>query len=215
MKKIFLNIFALSLASVMALAQGTVNFQSANANAYVGIGTITPTPVGAGFLAAFYGGPAGAPEYVLVQLGATAPVTAGSGLVIGGGTRTNAFVAGGAIGAFQVRAWMSTNGATWEAAVTDGKHGYAGKTPVFNNPTGNPAASPPGTPAFLTGWVTPLIVTPYPIPEPSSCALVGPASVMLFVLRAKWRKQSLPLSVPNEGRIFHPDQQGLPTIHNL
>ncbi len=186
MKKILLITFALACAGATALAQGTINFQSANANAYVAYFT-SLTPVGPGFTAALYGGPAGALEGQLSQLGSTTSVTAGSGLIIGGGTRTNPFVAGGATGAFQVRAW--NNGyATYEAAISGGAPGtMPGKTAVFSNSTGNPAASPPGTPAFLTGWNTPLLVG---IPEPSGLALFGLTSVIFLVFQARRKKQT-------------------------
>ncbi len=182
MKKLIVATLMAGLVPMLTLAQGTVNFQSAGASAIVVTAVGPNVPVGAGYIAALYGGAAGALEGQLNQLGATAAVTAGSGLVIGGGTRTNPDVAGGASGAFQVRAWTSSSGATWNAAIASGA-GLAGKTAVFANTTGNPAASPPGTPAFLTGWNAPLLVTP--VPEPSTLALAGLGIASLLVIRRR------------------------------
>ncbi len=184
MKQILLFTFALACAEATALAQGTINFQSANANAYVAY--TYGTPVGAGFKAALYGGPAGALEGGLIQLGDTAPVTAGTGFIVGGGTRTNPTVAGGATGSFQVRVWNGT-ATTWDAALVGiGGTTAAGKTAVFGNPTGDPTATPPGVPAFLTGWNTPLVL----VPEPSAFALFGFSLVMLCSLGRRKPKRT-------------------------
>jgi hypothetical protein len=180
MKKLILATLMAGLIPVAALAQGTVNFQSASPSAIVV--TEAMTPVGAGYIAALYGGANGSGEGGLTQLGGTAGVTGGSGLIIAGGTRTNAAVVGGATGAFQVRAWTASSGADWTAALASGT-GFGGKTAVFSNPTGDPTASPPGTPAFLTGWNTPLVVTP--IPEPSTLALAGLGLASLLVIRRR------------------------------
>jgi hypothetical protein len=181
MKKVILATLMAGLVPMIVSAQGTINFQSASTAAYVTINA-PGNPVGAGYIASLHGGASGANEGGLSQLGGTAAVTGGSGLIIGGGTRTNSAVAGGATGAFQVRAWTSASGATYDAAVASGS-GFAGKTAVFEQPTGNPTATPPGTPAFLTGWNTPLIVTP--IPEPATIALAGLGVASLLIFRRR------------------------------
>jgi hypothetical protein len=179
MKKLILATLMAGLIPMVSLAQGTVNFGSAGVNAYVA--TPGPVAVGAGYIAALYGGASGANEAALTQLGGTAAVVAGTGFIFGG-TRTNAAVAGGANGAFQVRAWTASSGADWNTALASGS-GNAGKTGVFENATGNPAASPPTNPALLTGWNAPLIVTP--IPEPSTIALAGLGLASLLVIRRR------------------------------
>ena len=182
MKKLILATLMAGLVPMIALAQGTVNFQSASANAIVVTAIGPNVPVGAGYIAALYGGSLGSLEAALNPLGATAPVTAGTGLIIAGGTRVYNGVTPGAQGTFQVRAWTASSGGDWIAAIQSGV-GFAGKTPLFNNPTGDPTASPPGTPAFLSGWTAPLLVTP--IPEPSTIALAGLGLASLLVIRRR------------------------------
>ncbi len=210
MKRNLIITFALGCAVATALAQGTINFQSASTNAVVvyggGWGGPPPptgygSPVGAGFVAALYGGAAGALEGALTQLGPIVPVTAGSGFIIGGGTRTNPAVAGGATGAFQIRAW-SGGFASWNEVLMSGggTNIWVGRTPVFSNPTGNPTASPPGTPAFLTGWNTPLIVVNSPEPSAGSLFALCLGSWLLF--RASRKKQTCLSGVRQGGRIY-------------
>ncbi len=203
MKRILLATLAFGCAGAIALAQGTVNFQSASTSAVVEYYYYHPVqpasaPVGQGFSAALYGGVLGASEWQMSQLGGPVPVTAGSGLIIGGGTRTNAFVAGGAPATFQVRAWYGPY-ASYEQALF-GEFAYrTGKTAVFTNPTGNPGAIPPGLPAFLTGWNSPLFIY---VPEPSGLTLLGLTSLIFFAFRAKRRKQSWLPSVLSGGPSF-------------
>lgn len=188
MKKILLITFVLSLVTG-AGAQGTINFGSTSTNHVVLYGNpgAFGTPVGTGFSAALYWGPSGSLEGWLIQLGTSASVQAGTGFIIGGGTRTTGVAtAGGANAVFQVRAW---NGgfATYEQAVSSGLTPWAGKGQLFTNPTGDPAASPPGTPAFLTGWTTPVYVG---IPEPSAGALFGLGVGLVTLFRATRKKQT-------------------------
>lgn len=196
MKEILLISFALGLAATLALAQGTINFGStASAHQIVcGGGWITPpipigSPVGEGFTAALYWGPAGSLEASMVQLGATASVQAGTGYIVAGGTRmTGAATAEGTSATFQIRAWNGT-ATTYEAAISNlGLYGTTatGRTALFSNATGAPTASPPIPPAFLTGWTTPLGV--WYIPEPSPFALAGLAFAV-FKLFQVMRKQ--------------------------
>lgn len=179
MKKVILATIMAGLAPILALAQGTVNFQSASLDAYVAYSV--GNPVGSGFLAAIYGGAANVVDpNTLTILGGTHGVTPGSGLVIGGGARTNSFVAGGANGTFEVRAWDTQGNTlnTWDAA--EGAGAARGRTGAFQNATANPAASPPPTPAFLTGWNSPIIV-----PEPSTITLAGLGMAALLAFRRR------------------------------
>lgn len=181
MKKLILATLMAGLIPMIASAQGTVNFGS-TALAHK-VTTDGNTGVGAGYGAALYWGAAGSLEGALIQLGASTGVTAGTGFLVAGGTRTTGVAtAEGANGAFQVRAWTLSSGATYDAALLSGV-GFAGRTAVFSNPTGAPTGSPPTPPAFLTGWVTPITVSP--IPEPSTIALAGLGLASLLVIRRR------------------------------
>jgi hypothetical protein len=183
MKKLILATLMAGLIPMIASAQGTVSFSSSSANHKVtSNGT---TGVGAGYIAALYWGAGTGPaaENTLVQLGATTGVTGGTGFLVNGGTRTTGgATAEGAQATFQVRAWTSSSGATWEEALTSGS-GFAGKTAPFVNNTGGPNLSPPVTAQQLAGWTTPITVTP--IPEPSTIALAGLGLASLLVIRRR------------------------------
>lgn len=180
MKAYIATVLAAALLPLSVHAQGTVNFSSAGANQTIKDGA---SAVGAGYTAALYWGVTGATEAQLVQIGASFPVTANNGFIINGGTRTTgAGTAPGASGAFQVRAWSGT-ALTYEAAKTAAVAGTkGGVSAVFNNPTGDPTASPPGTPAALSGWTVPVQVNAFVIPEPSTYALaaLGVGALLLF-----------------------------------
>ena len=181
MKKLVLATLMAGLIPMIASAQGTVSFSTSTANHKVtSNGT---TGVGAGYIAALYWGPLGSLEGALTQLGATTGVTAGTGFLVNGGTRTTGVAtAAGTQGTFQVRAWTSASGSTWEAAIGSGS-GFAGKTAPFNNNTGDPLGTPPVATQQLAGWTTPITVTP--IPEPSTLALAGLGIASLLVIRRR------------------------------
>jgi hypothetical protein len=178
MKKLILATLMAGLIPMIASAQGTVSFSSSStAHKVTTDGT---TAVGAGYIAALYWGPQGSLEGALTQIGATTGVTAGTGFLVNGGTRTTgAGTAPGAQGTFQVRAWTSSSGATWEAAVGSGS-GFGGKSIVFNNNTGDGGVIPAQQ---LAGWNAPITVTP--IPEPSTIALAGLGLASLLVIRRR------------------------------
>jgi hypothetical protein len=181
MKKLVLATLMAGLIPMIAVAQGTVNFASANANQIV-VTSLTPiTPVGAGFSAALYWGPLGSAEGAVIQLGATTAPFAGNGFIAGGVRTTGAGTAPGAQGTFQVRAWDG-GFATYEQAFAAAS-GLLGKTPLFNNNTGDPGATPPGTPAPLAGWTAPLLVEA--VPEPSMIALAGLGVASLLIFRRR------------------------------
>ena len=173
---------ATAVLPMAVYAQGTVNFSSANANQTIrDMGT--GQAVGSGFTAGLYWGAQGSSADQLVLLGPTWPVTAGNGFIINGGTRTTgSATAPGAVGTFQVRAWDGGY-ATYDDALAAGT-GLAGVSAVFDNPTGNPNAVPPGTPAALTGWTSPVLVT-VAVPEPSTIALAALGLGGLVLLRRR------------------------------
>jgi hypothetical protein len=58
--------------------------------------------------------------------------------------------------------------------------GYTGQTPAFLSPVANETSQPPGTPPFLTGWTSDLILAPTPEPATLAVAGLGAASLLLF-----------------------------------
>ena len=81
-----------------------------------------------------------------------------------------------------LKLWWSAGGPvspTYDAAKTDG-HSFFGEA-LFQNPTGNPLASPPGLPLTLTGM--PAIVLM--VPEPSMFALAGLGLAGLLIFRRR------------------------------
>lgn len=59
---------------------------------------------------------------------------------------------------------------------------YTGRTPNFQNATGNPAAQPPTNPATLDGWAAPVTLV---VPEPSTFALAGLGAAALLLFRRR------------------------------
>lgn len=182
MKKLILATLMAGLIPMIASAQGTVNFASGTANQIVVTAVGPNVPVGAGYSAALYWGALGSLEGALIQLGGTTGVFAGSGFIAGGTRTTGVATAEGAQGTFQVRAW---NGgfANYEAALLGPNGTMVGKSALFNNGTGAPNGSPPTTPAALSGWTAPVLVTP--VPEPSTIALAGLGLASLLVIRRR------------------------------
>ena len=177
---------AMVLTSVAMLnAQGTVSFNN-RVLANDGVAFLVNAPVfnidgvtglsGATYLAALYAGPVGG---ALAQVGAAVPFRTGTrvGYVdIASPDRTVATVAPGAAGSFQVRAWLASSGATYEAAL--GAGGPTGFSNTFSVTTGG-AGNPASLPANLVGLQSFSLV-----PEPSVIAL-GLIGVCVLLLRRK------------------------------
>lgn len=179
MKAYIATALVTALLPLSVMAQGTVNFSSANANQTVR-DRVTNVAVGAGYKAALYWGALGSTEAQLVQLGASFAVTAGNGFIINGGTRTTgAGTAAGTQGLFQVRAWNGPS-ATFEGTSASD---YVGRSAIFQNATGDPNSQPPGTPSALAGWTSPVLVAP--VPEPTTIALAALGLAGLVLIRRK------------------------------
>jgi hypothetical protein len=177
-KTFVLLALALTLPSFVK-AQGTINFSSTSIAHVIQITPGVPAAPGTATVGLYYA-PLGASSNSLVLIGPTVLNGAGGG--ISGGVRTTGIdVFGGATALFQIRAW--TGGyATYEeayAAAFSNSSIMLGTSTFFLNPTGNPNASPPTTPANLTGWTSPVIIG---IPEPSTIALgIFGAGALLFI----------------------------------
>jgi hypothetical protein len=181
MKKILTTLVCL-LAVVAAYAQGTVNFANI-------VGTTLNQPItladgttrldGPTFMAELLGGASAGSLVPIATVGFNPGGGAGYFL---GGTQIIPGVPGGEVAFIQVRAWNTAAGANYAAAFAAGTGGMEnayGISTVFSVATGNPNASPPGTPAALVGLQS---FSLNPIPEPSTFVLAGLgfASLLLF-----------------------------------
>jgi len=159
----------MSAAIVPCFGQGTVYLNNVSPDfAYVGSGTTTKASAAnsANIRFALYWGATGSTYSQLVQIsstgvatGTTAGIVSISPVVAGlYGNSTTTYLTGaetapGGSGVFQVRAWDSTFGSTWEAFVNNSLAVGAnfGLTTVMNITTGNPAGTPPTQPTKTPG----------------------------------------------------------------
>jgi MYXO-CTERM domain-containing protein len=181
MKKLVTTIIAVAAAS-FAFGQGQVNFITPTGVYVTNSQTSARAVAGSTFLAALYYAPdtgGGTPAYeAFRQIGPAAgfggstalPALAGR---INDGLRTTTDTPYGSQAWFQVRAWESAYGNTFEAAVNappvGGKNALVGTSNVIKIGTSNPNAVPPvPAPANLVGLQSFTLV---PVPEPGAIAL--------------------------------------------
>lgn len=191
MKKLIVTTLA-SLATVVAFAQGTINFVNLNGGAGVnapvfdGLNT-TLRLAGATYQAGLF---AGATSTSLTYIGNATPfLTAGGAGYFNGGTTTLAGIPGASVVFLQVVAWDATlkgttTGATWaQAAAFDaaGANDVWGRSGIFSVTTGDPNAVPPGLPANLVGMQSFRLS----VPEPSTFALAGLGAAALMIFRRR------------------------------
>jgi len=185
MKKLLIAIAFMASAAV-AMAQGTVTFQNRDT-------TQTPpidAPVfdvdgttalsGAAYLAQLYYAPVGSSTFV----------SSGDAVIFRTGTRagyvdntvdltrTLAGITAGGNAQIQVRAWLASGGATYEAALGKVPSGISSTITVA---TGG-AGSPPGLPTALLGLQSFHL---NPVPEPTTIALGLLGAGALFLRRRK------------------------------
>lgn len=178
MKKTILTTLLSIVAIGLAYGQGQVNFANVGAglNAPVFQGDGTTRLAGAQYqLELLAGTSAGS----LTARAATGFLTGGGAGYVNGGVLTLTGIPGGTTAFIQVRAWNTAAGATYAAAFASGQPNAWGESSVFSVTTGNPAGSPPTTPAILVGLTS---FNLNPIPEPSTFVLagLGIASLLLF-----------------------------------
>lgn len=163
MKRILTVGFLLPIA-IIAIGQGTVNFQNVTGTAGPGgsahvTNILTGTRVVAGttFVAQLYYGASGASANQLIAV-TNPPIGFNqAGLFSGGVRNLDAAVVGiCATGArtvtLQVRSWQASLGPTWESALSCSGNGLVmGTSAIFSLVAGNPCTVPAGTPANLSG----------------------------------------------------------------
>lgn len=178
MKKLFL-IAITSLLSVSAFAQGTVNFSNTASTTIVDPRTGLAATAGQFTVALYWGVLGTADANALVQIGATTVVGPGAGRY-GGGTRTTGVeTAPGQSAVFQIRAWESIGGSTYEQAFASGS-AYYGSSALFTSATGG-AGSPPSATVNLAGIAPGFTM----VPEPSTFALGALGIGALLMVRRR------------------------------
>lgn len=112
----------------------------------------------------------------------------GTAGVFNDGVLSIAGVAGGANAVYAVIGWTGTY-ATLDAAITaamiNNANSFIGISGVITTATGDPSASPPGTPAALKTTFTGLVMAPVYIPEPATFALAGLGLAALLMFRRR------------------------------
>jgi hypothetical protein len=194
MKKLVLTAAAI-FATVNIFAQGTVNFSNIG-----GLGGITNSMTGARVVAGatfqvqLYYAPdtgAGVPDFNgLMPLPGVANIAPTAGL-FSGGTRTAPVSPPGTFAYFQVRAWETAFGTSYEdvlakGVVVGGRTGLAGFSNIIRVNTADPTLTPAEAPSPLTG-VTGLqgfLVVPVPEPSVIGLGLLG-AGALLMLRRRK------------------------------
>lgn len=182
MKSIVLALTALCAAG-SAYAQGTINFATrvtGQVDALVSYGEPggVATPADGTYVGQLYAGAAGG---ALGAIGAPVPFRTGTGqgYITSGGKVSVPGVAGGSSANVELRAWKSSLGATYEAALAAGGGNNVGKSAPITITLGG-GGTPPAPDANLTG-LTGFVI---PVPEPSIAAL-GLLGAALLVIRRK------------------------------
>jgi hypothetical protein len=103
-----------------------------------------------------------------------------------GGTRSAPTPTPGATGWFQVRAWETAFGNTYEEAVANptpqgGRLALVGTSNIIKVDTGDPTTVPPGTAGTLTGnGISWFLVTPVPEPSVIGLGVLGIGALLLL-----------------------------------
>lgn len=194
MKKTNLIIaLALGLAGTQVYGQGTVNFGNNSSTAVTNSLTMARVVVGSTFRLALYylpDGPEPTPLEMLttaIPLGAQANFGPTAGLYTAGGTRTTPLTTpGSGFAWFQVRAWETAFGTSYEAALVapanGGRQALVGSSNIIRVKTGDPANNV--TPGALTGFgLQGFVVTV--VPEPTAIGLAAMGIGALLLLRRK------------------------------
>jgi len=191
MKK--LTILAVSLAAAcQAYGQGTVVFQNSSTSAVTNSLTQARVVSGTTFMVALYFLPDTGQATVTTADFNANRTTVGSSIgfagagIYSGGTRTSPTPTPGASGWFQVRAWESSFGATFEEAVANptavgGRLALVGTSSPIKVDTGDPTTVPQGTAGTLTGsGISWFVVTPVPEPSIIGLGVLGIGALMLL-----------------------------------
>jgi hypothetical protein len=180
MKKVLALVSMLALAG-SAIGQGTINFYNAGAEVTTAAGDLA----GSSYWGQIFGGPENSTADSLTPMGT--PVNfldnagVGTGIIFAGEVTITGIPAGGAA-AVQLRAWSAASGSSWDEAIANPAGEIGSSNVNASHPTGDPTASPPGTPVNLAG------INPFQlqaVPEPSTWALLALGVGALALRRRK------------------------------
>lgn len=194
MKKTNLIIaLALGLATAQVYGQGTVNFGNNSSTAITNGLTMARVVAGTTFQVSLYylpDGPQPTPEEMEltgIRLGNHGPIAPAAGLFAAGTRTTPVTTAGAGFAWFQVRAWESAFGTSYEAARNNpipigGRLAIVGTSNIIRVKTGDPVNNiPPG--ALTAFGLQSFIVTQ--VPEPATIGLAAMGLGALLLLRRK------------------------------
>jgi len=167
MKKLVLVALAAMLVPTLVSAQGTISFGSANPGTQYLLLADGTTRAPAGSLAFLWWSPDNIAPYTQI----------GNNVVTVNGWLTTANIATTGVATLAgSSAWFYVAGQSADGLLT-------GRTPNFQNGTGNPGAIPPTNPSTLSGWAGP--ITLVAVPEPSTFALAGLGLAGLLIFRRR------------------------------
>jgi len=183
MKSIVLALMTALLATGSAFAQGTINFSTkitgtVDAQVMYGVPGGASTAADGTYVGQLY---AGNPGGALTAVGTAVPFRTGSGqgYITAGGKVAVPGIAGGSTASIELRAWKSSLGSTYEAALAAGGGNDVGKSSPISIVLGG-GGTPPAPDANLAG-LTGFVI---PVPEPTIAAL-GLLGAGLLVIRRK------------------------------
>lgn len=189
MKKLLITAAAvLATLNMYGQGSGVVSFTSVGATTDKKIwqsadGTTRGADLAAGYVAALYWGTGGTTDdRQLVQIGASAAFLTGAsaGTYFGGGRTITGIPANGAVLAFQVRAWNTAAGNTWDLAMNN-PAGWVGKGPVFDLKTKDPTNPLETTPnLWSAAGYRGFGVSPVPEPSVIGLGLLGAGALLLL-----------------------------------
>ena len=194
MKKTLLLLGLLLLPAAL-FAQGTVSFQNASTSRMTTNSTATP-PLGqspnatgntvAIYTVGLYVAPQGTTDpNAFTLMGPTTPSQGGIGAGLFNGNPSGGFFVisnnTGQTIAFQVRAWQTTAGSTYELA-KNVANAYRGVSPIAGVTPDTGVAITPNLFGTSAGQIGGFVLTPALVPEPSSIALglLGLGAIALF-----------------------------------
>jgi hypothetical protein len=197
MKRVLLLlILVLGLAAQRGQAQGTVTFGNNSSSALTNGFTMQRLIAGTIFRVALYympDGPEPTREQMLllgVQIGASAPIAPAAGLYAAGTRTTPVTTPGAGFAWFQVRAWETAFGTSYEQALLNtmpqnGRLAATGRSNIIRVKTGDPVnnIAPGALTAF--GLQTFCVGSFECVPEPTSFAMAALGLGALILLRRK------------------------------